>query len=90
MNRVSDDDRSTLFSFSARGASQGYAPQSGEIIGILEQLMAAQKEEEDRKANQAGLIAAKEEEIAHFDRNDRDKTDPGRVTSQLEVEWPQE
>ena len=26
--------------------------------------MAAQKEEEDRKANQAGLIAAKEEEIA--------------------------
>ena len=64
MNRVSDDDRSTLFSFSARGASQGYAPQSGEIVGILKQLMAAQKEEEDRKAIQAGLIAAKEEEIA--------------------------
>ena len=41
-----------------------YAPQSGEIIFILKQLMAAQKEEEDRKANQAGLIAAKEEEIA--------------------------
>ena len=61
MNRVSDDDRSTLFSFSARGASQGYAPQSGEIVGILKQLMAAQKEEEDRKANQAGLIAAKDE-----------------------------
>ena len=65
MNRVSDDDRSTLFSFSARGASQGYAPQSGEIVGILKQLMAAQKEEEDRKANQAGLIEKrKEEEIA--------------------------
>ena len=64
MNRVSDDDRSTLFSFLARGASQVYAPQSGEIIGILKQLMAAQKEEEDRKANQAGLIAAKEEDIA--------------------------
>ena len=61
MNRVSDDDRSTLFSFLARGASQGYAPQSGEIIGIPKQLMAVQKEEEDRKANQAGLIAAKEE-----------------------------
>ena len=76
MNRVSDDDRSTLFSFSARRASQGYAPQSGEIVGILKQLMAAQKEEEDRKANQAGLIAAKEEEIGHFDCNDRDKTDP--------------
>ena len=63
MNRVSDDDRSTLFSFLARGASQGYAPQSGEIIGIiLKQLMAAQKEEEDRKANHAGLPAAKKEE----------------------------
>ena len=44
------------FSFLARGASQGYAPQSGEIIGILEQLMAAQKEDEDRKANQARLV----------------------------------
>ena len=64
MNRVSDDDRSTLFSFSALGASQGYAPQSGEIVGILKQLMAAQKEEEDGKANHTGLIAAKEEEIA--------------------------
>ena len=64
--QVSDDDRSTLFSFLARGASQGYAPQSGEIIGILKQLKdemsedlaAAHKEEE---ANYAGLIAAKEE-----------------------------
>ena len=35
MNRVSDDDRSTLFPFLARGASQEHAPQSGEIIGIL-------------------------------------------------------
>ena len=59
MNRV--DDRSTLFSFLARDASQGYAPQSGEIIGILKQLMAAQKEDEDRKANHTGLVAAKEE-----------------------------
>ena len=64
MNRVSDDDRSTLFSFLARGASQGYAPQSGEIIGILKQLMAAPKEEEDRKANHAGLVAAKKKDIS--------------------------
>ena len=64
MNRVSDDDRPTLFSFSARGASQGYAPQSGEIVGILKQLMAAQKEEEDRKANHAEIVAAKKEDIA--------------------------
>ena len=31
----SDGDRSTLLSFVSCGASQGYAPQSGEIIGIL-------------------------------------------------------
>ena len=47
----------------SRGTSQGHAPQSGEIIGILKQLMAAQKEEEDRKANQAGLIAAIETKL---------------------------
>ena len=35
MNRVSDGDRSTLLSFVSCGASQGYAPRSGEIIGIL-------------------------------------------------------
>ena len=61
MNRVSDDDRSMLFSFLARDASQGYAPQSGEIVGILKQLMAAKKEAGDRKANHTGLVAAKEE-----------------------------
>ena len=61
-----------MFCFLARGASQGYAPQSGEVIGILKQLKdemsedlaVAQQEEEDRKANYAGLIAAKKEEIA--------------------------
>ena len=55
-----------------RGASQEYAPQSGEIIGLLKQLMdemsedlaATQEEEEDRKANHAGLVAAKKEAIA--------------------------
>ena len=84
MNRVFDGDRSTLLSFVSCGASQGYAPQSGEIIGILKQLMdemsedlaAASKEEEDRKTNYAGLVAAKQEENCHFDSNDRDKTDP--------------
>ena len=70
--KVSDSDRSTFLSFLSGGDRQGYAPQSGEIIGILmqlkddlsEDLAASQKEEEDRKANHAGLIAAKEEEIA--------------------------
>ena len=31
------------------------------LVGILKQLMAAQKEEEERNANHAGLVAAKEE-----------------------------
>ena len=85
MNRVSDDDRSTLFSFLARGASQGYAPQSGEIVGILKQLMAAQKEEEDRKANQAGLIAAKEEDIATLTATIETKLTPqGDLAVQVE------
>ena len=64
MNRVSDGDRSTSLSFLSCGASQGYAPQSGEIIGILKQLKAVQKEEEDRKANHAEIVAAKKEDIA--------------------------
>jgi len=70
--KVSDSERSTLLSFLSSGDRQGYAPKSGEIIGILKQLKdemsedlsAAQKAEEDRKANHAGLIAAKKEEIA--------------------------
>ena len=70
--KVSDSDRSTLLSFLSVGDRQGYAPKSGEIIGILKQLKdemsedlaGAQNVEEDRKANHAGLIAAKEEEIA--------------------------
>ena len=33
-------------------------------MGILKQLMAAQKEEEDRKANYAEIVAAKKEDIA--------------------------
>ena len=59
MNRASDGDRSTLLSFLSCGALQ-----SGEIIGILKQLKAVQKEEEDRKANHAEIVAAKKEDIA--------------------------
>ena len=66
--RVSESVRSTLLSFS-NGDRQQYAPQSGEIIGILKRLKdemsahlsAAQKAEGDRKANQAGLREAKKE-----------------------------
>ena len=59
MNRASDGDRSTSLSFLSCGALQ-----SGEIIGILKQLKAVQKEEEDRKANHAEIVAAKKEDIA--------------------------
>ena len=59
MNRASDGDRSTLLSFLSCGALQ-----SGEIIGILKQSKAVQKEEEDRKANHAEIVAAKKEDIA--------------------------
>merc|ERR1712136_673443 len=70
-NRVSEDDRSTLLSFLSGGDNQGYAPQSGEIIGILKQLkdsMSAdladsQKAEADRKADHAALTAAKKKEV---------------------------
>jgi len=70
-NRVSDGDRSSLLSFLSGSDRQGYAPQSGEIIGILKQLKDemssdladSQKGEADRKADHAALIAAKEKEV---------------------------
>ena len=66
--RVSESVRSTLLSFSNFDRQQ-YAPQSGEIIGILmplkdemsAHLSAAQEAEGERRANQAGLGEAKEE-----------------------------
>ena len=70
--KVSDSYRSTSLSFLSIGDRQGYAPKSGEIIGILKQLKdemsedlaGARNVEEDRKANPAGLTAAKKGEIA--------------------------
>ena len=35
--RVSDEDRSTSLSFLSGGGCQGYAPQCGDITGILKQ-----------------------------------------------------
>ena len=51
-----------------------YAPQSGEIIGILKQLMAAQKEDEDHKTNHTGLVAAKEEKSLKNDVADTQRS----------------
>ena len=83
-NRVSDDDRSTLLSFLSGGDRQGYAPQSGEIIGILKQLKDemsvdladSQKAEADRKADHAALTAAKGKEVATLTATIEGKVDP--------------
>ena len=79
-NRVSDEERSTLLSFLSSVDRHGYAPQSGEIIGILKQLKDemsadladARKTEEERKANHAALVAAKRRGACQFDGDDRD------------------
>jgi len=69
---MSNSDRDLLSSFLTVGDSQGYAPASGEIVGILKQMkdtMAADlaevtEQENEAKANFDGLVAAKEKEIA--------------------------
>jgi len=72
--KVSDVDRSSVLSFLSGGSSDGdrYAPQSGEIVGILKQLKdemsadlsAAEKEEEQRKVDHQGLMKAKSQEMS--------------------------
>merc|ERR1719265_1416808 len=73
---LTDMDRSNVLSFLMQGSKQpisvdAYAPQSGEILGILKQLRdemnadrkdAIEKEEAAKKAYE-GLVAAKEKEI---------------------------
>merc|ERR1711957_62592 len=62
--------------------SQGYAPQSGEITGILKQmsdtlaadLKAATDEEDAAKANYEGLMEAKTKEVATLQKSIEDKT----------------
>jgi len=69
---ISSMDRDVLTSFLSQGSSQGYAPQSGEIIGILKQmedtmakdLAEITNAEEEAIANYEALTAAKEKEIA--------------------------
>jgi len=66
---ISSADRDQIVSFLSGG--QGYAPQSGQIVGILKQmkdtmeadLAAATKTEEAALANFDALVAAKEKEI---------------------------
>ena len=72
--KVSNSDHSNALSFLSGGASDGgrYGPQSGEIVGILKQLMdetsvdfqTLEKEELDRKTNHWTLVKAKTGEIS--------------------------
>merc|ERR1719375_960452 len=69
---LSSDDSNALTAFLSEGNGEGYAPQSGEILGILEQLKEAmEKDLQEAIAAEASaqkgyeeLMAAKKEEIS--------------------------
>jgi hypothetical protein len=69
---MSDADRDLLGSFLMGGASSGYAPASGEIVGILKQMGDTMEKdlaevianEETAKQDFEGTVGAKEKEIA--------------------------
>jgi len=75
---IDDSDREMITSF----LSEGYAPQSGQITGILKQmeetasdvLAKATKEEEDAKTNYEGLMKAKSEEVEALQKMIEEKT----------------
>jgi septal ring factor EnvC (AmiA/AmiB activator) len=75
---LGNSDRDDVSSF----LSQGYAPQSGEITGILKQmkdtlaadLKTATDEENAAKANYDALMAAKTKEVATLQKSIEDKT----------------
>jgi len=79
---LSSVDRDMMSSFLSEGQGEGYAPQSGQITGILKQMkdtMEADladitKTEEESKATYEGLVAAKEKEIAANSKAIEDKT----------------
>jgi len=68
---LDDEDREALTSFLSQGQAEGYAPQSGQITGILKQmkdtmeaaLAEAMAQEEKAKADYKGLMVAKKKEI---------------------------
>merc|ERR1719399_1191392 len=88
---MSNADRDLLASFLVGGAKQGYAPASGEIVGILKQMgdtMAKDLEEviaaeEKAKQDFEGLVAAKEKEIASATKAIEEKT---KRTGEVAVE----
>ena len=82
--KVSDSYRTSVWSFSPGGSSEGgrYTPQSSEIVGILKQmkdeisagLLAFEEEELGRKNNHQNLVKAKTQEISGLTKTDEEKT----------------
>jgi len=79
---MSNADRDLLSSFLMGGASQGYAPASGEIVGILKQMKDTMEkdlaetiaEEDAAKKDFEGTVGAKEKEIAEATKAIEEKT----------------
>jgi len=75
-------DRDILMSFMEQGSDSGYAPASGQIVGILKvmkdemekELAEITEAEEAAKKNQAELKAAKEKELAAHTKAIEEKT----------------
>merc|ERR1719399_1573381 len=88
---MSNADRDLLSSFLVGGAKQGYAPASGEIVGILKQMGDTMEKdlaevlaaEEKAKQDFEGLVAAKEKEIASATKAIEEKT---KRTGEVAVE----
>jgi len=68
---MSSTDRDVISSFLSQGQTEGYVPQSGQIVGILKQLQDTMKaelkdaiaEEESAKSSFSAMTAAKKKEI---------------------------
>merc|ERR1719453_1437417 len=79
---MSNADRDLLASFLMGGAKQGYAPASGEIVGILKQMGDTMEKdlaeviaaEDTAKSDFEGLVGAKEKEIASATKAIEEKT----------------
>jgi len=80
---LSPSDRDVLASFLSQGQGQGYAPASGEIVGILKQMadtMAADlkeitEAEEKAKADFEGMMKAKAAQVAALTQEIEEKTE---------------
>merc|ERR1719453_431713 len=88
---MSNADRDLLASFLMGNAKQGYAPASGEIVGILKQMQDTMEKdlaeviaaEDAAKSDFEGLVAAKEKEIASATKAIEEKT---KRTGEVAVE----